>query len=351
MEAGKEKSAAAGPAAQAVEWLMALQEGDELRDRKAFTDWLQRSPVHVEEYLRLTSLQGELARLPELRATDVGTLLSGVQSSAASRAVVSLDAPAAGHAPPERNWKASARWIAAVAAVAVVAVVVVAAAQLEPIRQLTGSERHRTEVGEQRSLTLADGSEVQLNVLSRLSARINESVRDVRIEDGEALFRIAKNPRLPFRVRTPQATIEAKGTQFNVHVKDGETVVSLLEGLVEVRSTAPGVAPVRLEPGQEVAFGTRDARLATPHSADLATALAWTQRRLVFENATLSEVVGEFNRYSRQPLLIGDPALRNVRVTASFDAANVSKFADALASAGGLKVVHGPSGSWLIERN
>ena len=63
-------------AAEAAEWFIDLQAGDISRERQeAFADWLRRSPVHVEEFLQLTALRGDLARLPELDELDAALLV------------------------------------------------------------------------------------------------------------------------------------------------------------------------------------------------------------------------------------------------------------------------------------
>jgi transmembrane sensor len=49
------------------------------------------------------------------------------------------------------------------------------------------------------------------------------------------------------------------------------------------------------------------------------SANAWTQRRLVFRDKTLAEVIGQFNRYHRQKLVIDDPGLAGLRISGTFD--------------------------------
>ena len=143
--------------------------------------------------------------------------------------------------------------------------------------------------------------------------------------------------------------MEALGTQFNVSVKNGVTAVSLLEGRVEVRRL-DGSGAIRLGPGEAVTMVERTPTPPEPRRADLDTAIAWTERRLVFEDAPLSEVIAEFNRYSRQPFSIGDPELGRLRITASFDSTSVQTFASSLAVAGGLRVTHRADEGWLIEK-
>jgi len=348
-------------AAEAAEWFIRLQGKDvSRRQQEDFAGWLRRSPVHVEEFLQLTALQGELARLPEFNSIDVERGLANLAPLGEEDNVVSFETVGPGEEAavpattqlvdgPDSTVGRSARaGRALLAAAAAVVAVAIGFSLRGPFADFFGKERYKTEIGEQRSLTLADGTQVQLNARSNLSAMVNASVRDIRLSDGEALFRVAKDPQHPFRVHTPEATIEAKGTQFNVQVVRGVTTVSLLEGHVLV-STASANS-VLLNPGDQISVAADSVSSPKPHSADLKAAIAWTEHRLVFEDATLSEVIAEFNRYSRQPFVIDDPALRNIRITASFDSSSTQTFAASLAAARDLRVTHQPSGVWLIER-
>lgn len=341
--------AAQTPAAAAAEWFVALQSADISNDtQEKFADWLRRSPVHVKEFLLYTALREDLSRLPDLAQLDTDALLREARDApnvigidvGADAQIADKDNPVAGR--PSRH-RFAMRLAAAVALIAV------GLGTLPLARNFLGTERYDTTIGEQRSLVLADGSQVQLNVESALTAKVNDAARDIRLNGGEALFQVASDPTRPFRVYTPQATIEALGTQFNVHVRDGQTIVALLDGRVAVRSVRDA-APVTLSPGEKVVVASQGPARPVAISADLDTVTAWTKRRLIFEDVPLAEVIAEFNRYSRQPLAIEDPALRDVRITASFDSGSTQAFAETLASASGLRVAHRADGGWLIER-
>jgi transmembrane sensor len=349
MRPGQDEFDGLAPAAAAAHWFVALQAADvgtEMRER--FADWLRRSPLHVKEFLAYTALSQDLGRLPELLRIDTAALLREANETPN---VVGIDAgadlPVAAGEGSVSSRSTSRRLGVALAAAAVLAAIGLGVARFSG--GAFGAERYETGIGEQRSLVLADGSHVRLNVDSSLTARVNDAARDIRLDGGEALFEVAKDSARPFRVRTPQAVIEAVGTQFNVHVKEGLTTVALLEGRVVVRPLRDAV-PVPLAPGQEITVADRVGGRPQASSADLDTATAWTKRRLVFEDVPLAEVVAEFNRYSRQPLVIDDTAVGDVRITASFDSGSTQVFAETLASAGGLSVQRRADGSWLIRR-
>lgn len=334
----------------ATEWFVDLQAGRISAEQQAeFADWLRRSPVHVEEFLRLTGLYGDLKRSTEFKSIDIAALLEEAARMPQPANVVplrnhsALDSDAGGIAATNTTHRRRHRWLLAAAAAVALAVIA-----YPIVATLSGTQHYRTETGEQRSLVLKDGSHVQLNVRSELATHIGDKLREVRLDDGEALFEVAKDPARTFRVLTPQAVIEARGTQFNVRVKDGETTVALLEGSVAVHRSNDAT-PVLLSPGQALTMSAEIKEPALPRAANLETVTAWTKRRLVFQDTPLTEVVAEFNRYSPQPLLIADAQLAQVCITATFDSDSIRTFADSLSAAGNLQTVRQTDGSLLIK--
>ena len=105
---------------------------------------------------------------------------------------------------------------------------------------------YATEIGERRSITLADGSTVDLNARSRVRIEFSKKERRVDLLDGQALFQVTKDKNRPFIVSSGDATVRAVGTQFDVYRRTNSTTVTVLEGRVAVYSTAhvESTAPV-----------------------------------------------------------------------------------------------------------
>jgi len=74
---------------------------------------------------------------------------------------------------------------------------------------LTARQQFSTVAGEQRTLTLEDGSIVQLNARSSIRINFSAQRRDVRLLTGEALFTVHRDQRRPFRVMTSDATVQS----------------------------------------------------------------------------------------------------------------------------------------------
>ncbi len=182
------------------------------------------------------------------------------------------------------------------------------------------ADTYSTGIGEQRTVRLEDGTTVELNALSTVKVRLASDVRNVELTEGQALFHVAKDPQRPFIVRSDATTVRAVGTQFDVHRKLNGTVVTVLEGRVAVADVKPvladnrvEVAPIYLSAGEQVTVTEKEAPRAK--RADIATATAWLQKRLIFDETPLAEVASEFNRYSTRQLVISDPALETVAIS------------------------------------
>jgi transmembrane sensor len=109
------------------------------------------------------------------------------------------------------------------------------------------------------------------------------------------------------------------------------TVVTVVEGTVAVSgSSEPSAPPRAVTAGEQVTVSESVIPAAT--RANVATATAWTQRRLVFDASTLGEVVEEFNRYNTRRLILRDHALESFPITAAFsspDPASLVRFLEA----------------------
>jgi transmembrane sensor len=89
---------------------------------------------------------------------------------------------------------------------------------------------------------------------------------------------------------------------------------------------------------------------APPHAvpANLASATAWTQRKLVFEHRPLGEVAEEFNRYNLERIEIDSPELRSEEITGVFEANNPESFMSFLAKLPDVSIERSPGENRLI---
>lgn len=187
------------------------------------------------------------------------------------------------------------------------------------------SEDVYTAIGQQHSLTLADGSQAVLNSATHL--RIEQRLRSRQIElvQGEATFTVIHAAK-PFIVRSQGVEVLDIGTVFNVRSDNRGVAVAVLEGAVEV--SAQQSDPLHLDGGQQVL--ARAGRVGAVESADLARVTAWRQGKLRFDGTPLSEVIADIQRYRQAPVRLADPRLGTLRVSGEFDSAAVESLIDLL---------------------
>jgi transmembrane sensor len=381
---------------EASEWFVEFRVGDvDAAARERFDEWLRRSPEHIRAYIEIARTYVEMPNPHGTKPLDVEALIAHARSgenivpfntvgSLPSQEPRSLAEPnerqgrAATHTRPPRR-----RFLA----VAASALMVALAGGVW--WQSAHYPLYSTDIGERRSITLADGSTVDLNARSKLRVEFSQNERRVELLDGQALFQVAKDKNRPFIVASGEATVRAVGTQFDVYRKDSGTTVTVLEGRVAVYSTAhalsnsgsaeppstaaqpatrsppgsvqpqaqmhatphseaassnpPGLVDpsgsgaIFLSAGEQVTV-TPAQTLPAPARVDIAATTAWMQRRLIFDGSKLSDVVQEFNRYNKRQLVIEDAQLSDFHVSGVYSSTDPSSLIRFLREQRGMKI-------------
>jgi transmembrane sensor len=177
-------------------------------------------------------------------------------------------------------------------------------------------ERFATAVGDTARYTLEDGSTLTLNTASRIEVAYLPDRRALTMAAGEIFFDVARAPDRPFTIDLEHGTVTVTGTAFNIDSRTDRSTVSVVSGAVDVR--AAGLEPITLLAGQEVTFGPdmEEARIA---NFDPTAVLSWRQGRIRFEDAPLSEVTSELNRYFQRQIVLGEGVSLDAPVTGEFD--------------------------------
>lgn len=184
-----------------------------------------------------------------------------------------------------------------------------------------------TDVGEQRLLTLDDGSQVRLDTNSRINVRYDGAQRRIDLVQGQAYFSVAADGERLFTVHAGDTVITALGTRFDVRHDPGAVRVTLVSGLLQVEAEAPsGRRQWRLSPGEQVVSGSRPAE---PQQVNTEIETSWTEGRLIFQETPLRAAIAEVNRYTRQPIVLEVAAYANTPVSGIFDTGDRDAFVSA----------------------
>jgi transmembrane sensor len=339
----------------ANEWLVRLNDAQVMAvDEAEFEAWLRESPVHVREYLRAECLWVALEGVDPQRRVDVDALLRDVPDN-----VLPLPASVAAAREPSPAAQAQRRLHPAWFGVAAGLVLSVLVAWW--YSTLPQTQSYATGLGEQRRLVLDDDSVIDMNTQSELTVTLSNDERSIELLGGEALFTVARDPSRPFVVRSGHATVQALGTQFNVYQRHDEVQVTVLEGRVTVASLgtrAPAANPEPSAPNdpQSVELNAGDTAEVRPGApirktakVNTARTLAWTERRLIFDNEPLSAVVAEFNRYNPRQLVVEDAGIAAQRISAVFDADKPEALVRFLAQSAAIRVDEASPSRILIQ--
>lgn len=111
--------------------------------------------------------------------------------------------------------------------------------------------------GQRMSVTLSDGTQVQLNGNSRIEYPVifSRKQRNVKLS-GEAFFEVKHDERHPFIVETFASKVEVLGTRFNVYADEASEYFStaLVDGKVKVTTNDETAEQVVLAPDEMVKF-------------------------------------------------------------------------------------------------
>lgn len=316
---------------EAATWFARLRTGNLSAEEVAgFEAWRMRSDRHARAYAELEASWSELGALEEL--DDLG------------RSVLDLG-------PQKVRWLRRRSLIAMAASLAVATVGAGVYITRIP-SDLVHREQLATAVGEQRTISLPDGSTVQLNTDGALVVDYGKDARHVRLSRGEAHFSVAHDPRRPFTVLTDNGSVTAVGTAFSVRlradaslevmVSAGRVALAAPAALQEARgdqATPPASAPVaELTKGQIARFQDTIEEIAHVSEAELNRKLSWRQGMLAYAGESLGDVIADVSRYTPVEIEIADPKLSDMMIQGYFKVGETEALFEVLELSFGIRV-------------
>ena len=282
----------------AAQWCMRLHEPDcTRRDRDAFAVWLNANPLHASEYeavLDIWEVSTHLPRSAPAEAQVIARRRSPWQRFAVAAAITLLAAPVAAFSGWQLGWLPNAY------------------------------ERYQAGTSAQ-TVTLPDGSQVELNLGTQLTFSNYKDERRVTLSKGEAFFKVSHDTTRPFLVQAAEGRVRVTGTQFNVWLYEDQVRVTLLEGSVLVTSNKNLSGDgLRLEPGMQARYKAGDNAAQISQIQANAPDLAWRNGKLVLDNLSLADALPLINRYLDTPLSLADSATGRLRIGGVFNTREIS---------------------------
>jgi len=313
-------------------WLARMgRPGVSARDQAALEAWLDADPEHLRQYEGLKAANAELADLRHVFEGDLARLRRG----------------------PARRSAGAPTGLVFGGGLAAIAAVVATIALLPLLRGSPEGQLFESAPGQIIDVTLADGSLVTLDADSAIRVAFAKDVRRLTLERGSAYFEVEHDAAQPFQVAVADRRVIVTGTRFVTAIAGDSAQISVLHGRVAIgrRDAARANAlegALGVTAGERAIFQSGAPQIVKTR-ADVDAATAWRQRRLVFRNVPLSEVITAAARYSDAPLVVADPTLKRIFITTVLPLEGDGALADRMAALLPIRAEHAADGRVLIR--
>jgi transmembrane sensor len=291
---------------EAADWIARLHAQDvSAEDRARFAAWRAAHPSHARTY------DGMAAAWRAFSAA--GSVVRAVSFGESMNQAI-------------RGGRLRWRWLTG----GVAAAAVVAAAAFLFLMHARPGATFQTGIGEHASISLPDGTSVELNSDTQVRVDYSQAARVIRLDRGEAYFRVFHDPSRPLWVYAGGSWVRDVGTAFNVYLRPDDVRVTVSQGKVEVGAAVSAAdkpqadareAPASvLEAGQQADLADGTTTIRSLPRVEIERLLAWRDGKVSFVEQPLSEVVREMSRYTTLEIVIDDEGLRRLPIGGTFDA-------------------------------
>ena len=320
-----------------------LQEAAGWHARLHATDCTEEDRIAFEQWRRCDAAHARAYDMAERTSSQLDSL---VRDDPRLRALAQMARGPVGVAAQRRSrWRIPAA-LAASVAVAIFALGLV----LDAMDDDTATVAYEASLDRPRTVTLQDGSTVQLDVGSRMLVQMSPDRRSISLLAGRAMFDVAHDRSRPFSVAAADSRTTALGTRFQVELATDQVVVTLAQGSVAIdNGSAVHDWHERLQPGEQLSVDMKTATLKKT-TVDPGVATSWTRGRHLFRGTPLHEAIDEVNRYAQKKVRLGDPSLADLTVGGNFIAGDSELIIAAFAAVLPLSVVDGGNKEIILFR-
>jgi ferric-dicitrate binding protein FerR (iron transport regulator) len=260
-----------------VSWSVKLASGHASeRDYQDFHQWLASNPAHQQAWQKLQSLEASLVNIPE---------------TAKTLAINTLDAASRQRAVQHGRRKALKLLGMGLVFVTTGAYV------LNDHGPWALQTEYAVPIGGRMRLDLADGTQLMLNTNTRIRVHYSLLKREIVLTSGEIYIATGSDRKgpwahRPFWVQTPNADLEALGTQFTVDQNAQRTRLHVIESTVAIHN----VQTVNVHAGES--YDIHAANQAPIKTADTHfDPTGWMDGVLVAKGMRLDSFAIELSRY------------------------------------------------------
>lgn len=236
--------------------------------------------------------------------------------------------------PPLARSRRIPAWTATLAIAASIAIALFVPVLPSSAPQLEDAVSYSTQARDGRTLSLEDGSTVELGPLAEARVSFSASERRVELVRGVAMFEVTPDAARPFIVDTPFGDVRVVGTAFSVRIGEHGAVASVVRGVVQgapergasLWSRLTPEADVTAHADEEIQFARERVEVVELDAGAVEQRLAWREGKVAADNVSLREAAEEVTRFSGVAFEFADERLARERVTVFLDGSDVDEF-------------------------
>jgi len=298
--------------AQACTWLSKIQSEQDY-DATAFSDWLIVDNKHSKAF-------------NEVR--DNWQLLSQLKSDTSQSAkVIPIATKENDNNNTEVDHKTTITVVKVIAkskwsSLTVLAASVILITLLQLLPEGSKAKHYTSVMGELKTITLEDGSQVILNAKSTLTTHFTGSQRLVFLEEGDGHFIVAKDNKRPFVVKVKQHSFTALGTAFSINTR-GKLTILVTQHSVAIQSNdkqqilnEQQALTYHQNTGNKTNTNLGWQPISLPQARQK---MAWQQGRITFQSQPLHQVLMSLSPYIDKPINLVNLSMKDEKVTGSFE--------------------------------
>jgi transmembrane sensor len=301
--------------ARAAAWLERRDSGNWTeKDQTDFDAWLSEATANLLAYRRVEDVWGRTERLVVLRSPEIA------------------------HTPFISRGRIVPTLVKTAIGVLALTILGVAAALFLTAPQ---TQTYTTAVGGHDTLTLPDGSRIELNTDTAIRVADTTNLRKIWLDKGEVYFQVVHNAARPFVVVAGDRRVTDIGTKFMMRRESDRLQVAVVDGRVrfDAGGNIPQSSPAVLSAGEAVTMTESSLKLTRSPPHALESELGWLRGVFVFRHTTLADAAAEYNRYNAEKILVSDPAVARLTISGTLPTNNVKAFTDVARNFFSLNVV------------
>lgn len=190
-------------------------------------------------------------------------------------------------------------------------------------------KNYQTQYTNLKKELLPDGSTISLDAKSNIQIEYFKNKRKVLLQNGQALFEVAKDKDRPFIITAGKTSIEVVGTKFEVINLDNITTVSVLEGIVKVGFIRNILLPIQditlLEKGEKIIIDNAG-KVDYLGKTEIQEIAPWRNDELIFRKIALKDAFKSFARYQDIEAEFITKDIANSLFSGKFNTKEIDKF-------------------------